>query len=193
MPFRRTIALADRMSRAVGLTAAWSIVALTAVIGFEVFSRYVFNVPHDWVFDASNLFFGSLFMLAGAYALSQDAHVRGDLMYGSLPPRGQAGLDLVLYLLFFLPGVAALSWAGYSFAADSWAIHEGSAMTADGLPQYPLKTIIPVAGTLLLIQGLAEMLRCGVCLFTGEWPKRLADAQEVDVDEIKAALEVTPL
>ncbi|CAN5431988.1 hypothetical protein BH10PSE17_BH10PSE17_23850 [soil metagenome] len=188
MPFRRTIALADRLSKAVGLTAAWCIVVLTAIICFEVFSRYVLNVPHDWVFDASNLMFGALFMLAGAYALSQDAHVRGDLMYGSLPPRGQAGLDLVLYALFFLPGVVALSWAGYAFAIDSWVIREGSAMTADGIPQYPLKTIIPIAGTLLLMQGLAEMLRCGVCLFTGAWPPRLADAQEVDVDELKATL-----
>ena len=182
------IGFVDALSTRVGRAAAWLIVVLTAVISWEVFSRYVLAAPHDWVFDASYMLFGALFMLAGAYALAQDAHVRGDFMYGAFSPRLQAGIDLALYLVFFVPGVAALVWAGYSFAADSWAIREGSPLTPDGPPQYPFKTVIPVAGALLLLQGGAEILRCLLCLRRGAWPERLSDVREVDVEQLRAKL-----
>ena len=175
-----------------GRASGWLIVALTAMICFEVYSRYVLGSPNDWVFDASYMLFGTLFMLAGAYTLAQDGHVRGDFMYGSFTPRQQAGLDLVLYLLFFMPGVAALVWAGWDFARDSWAIREGSALVPDGPPQYPFKTVIPVAGALLLLQGVAEILRCAVCLASGAWPPRRADAREVDVERLRARLQRSP-
>ncbi len=181
----------DGLSTRVGRVAAWLIVVLTAVISWEVFSRYVLASPHDWVFDASYMLYGALFMLTGAYALAQDAHVRGDFMYGAFPPRVQAGIDLALYLLFFIPGVIALVWAGYTFAADSWAIREGSPLTPDGPPQYPFKTVIPVAGALLLLQGGAEILRCILCLRRGAWPQRLSDVKEVDVESLRAKLPVT--
>lgn len=180
------IGFIDALSTRVGRAAAWLIVVLTAIISWEVFSRYVLSNPHDWVFDASYMLFGALFMLAGAYALAQDAHVRGDFMYGAFSPRLQAGIDLALYLLFFVPGVAALVWAGYTFAADSWAIHEGSPLTPDGPPVYPFKTVIPVAGALLLLQGGAEILRCVLCLRRGAWPQRLSDVKEVDVERLRA-------
>lgn len=176
----------DALSTRIGRAAAWLIVVLTVIISWEVFSRYVLSNPHDWVFDASYMLFGALFMLAGAYALAQDAHVRGDFMYGAFQPRTQAGIDLVLYLLFFVPGVVALIWAGYTFAADSWAIHEGSPLTPDGPPVYPFKTVIPVAGALLFLQGIAEILRCVLCLRSGAWPERLSDVKEVDVERLRA-------
>jgi TRAP-type mannitol/chloroaromatic compound transport system permease small subunit len=185
---KTAIGCIDALSTRVGRVAAWLIVVLTAVISWEVFSRYVLSSPHDWVFDASYMLYGALFMLAGAYALAQDAHVRGDFMYGAFSPRLQAGIDLALYLLFFLPGVVALVWAGYSFAADSWAIREGSPLTPDGPPQYPFKTMIPIAGAFLLLQGAAEILRCILCLREGAWPARLSDVREVDVASLRARL-----
>lgn len=184
----KIIHCADVLSTASGRASAWLIVVLTAVISYEVFSRYVLASPHDWVFDASYMLYGALFMMTGAYALSQNAHVRGDFMYGAFSPRLQAGIDLVLYLLFFVPGVVALVWAGYTFAAESWAIREGSPLTPDGPPQYPFKAVIPIAGALLLIQGAGEMLRCVLCLRTGAWPARMSDIKEVDVDKLRAAL-----
>lgn len=180
------IGFIDALSTRVGRASAWLIVVLTVIISWEVFSRYVLSNPHDWVFDASYMLFGALFMLAGAYALAQDAHVRGDFMYGAFKPRTQAGIDITLYILFFVPGVVALIWAGYTFAADSWAIREGSPLTPDGPPVYPFKTVIPVAGALLLLQGVAEILRCVLCLRSGAWPERLSDVKEVDVEQLRA-------
>jgi TRAP-type mannitol/chloroaromatic compound transport system permease small subunit len=127
------------------------------------------------------MFYGTLIMLAGAYALSQNAHVRGDFLYSSMKPRTQAALDLVLYIAFFLPGIAALLYAGYRFAELSWRIGEHSSIMAEGPPIYPFKTVIPIAGALILAQGLAEIVRCVICLRTGQWPSRLKDVMEMDV------------
>jgi TRAP-type mannitol/chloroaromatic compound transport system permease small subunit len=176
----------DRISTFAGQAFAWLIVALTALICFEVFSRYVLNSPNPWAFDVQIMMYGTLFMMAGAYTLSKNGHVRGDILYGFFKPRTQAFFDLLLYLVFFLPGVIALAWAGYSFAAESWAIREHSSISADGPPLYPFKTVIPIAGALLLLQGLVEILRCIVCLRDGEWPSREQDVEEVDVDKLKA-------
>jgi TRAP-type mannitol/chloroaromatic compound transport system permease small subunit len=129
-------------------------------------------------------------MTAGAYTLSKNGHVRGDVLYGFFPPRLQAGLDLALYILFFIPGVFALAWAGYNFAAESWAINEHSNVTANGPPVYPFKTVIPIAGAILLAQGLVEIVRCIVCLQTGEWPSRGEDVEEVDVAKLKEMVHV---
>jgi TRAP-type mannitol/chloroaromatic compound transport system permease small subunit len=173
---------ADRISMAVGKAFAWLIVVLMLLVVAEVFKRYALNAPTAWVFDASNMIYGTLFMMGGAYTLCQDGHVRGDFFYGSAKPRTQATLDLVLYVLFFMPGVIALTWAGWNYAADSWAIHEQT-FNADPLPLYPFKSVIPLAGLIVLLQGLAEILRCVVCLQTGEWTPRLKDADEIDVVE----------
>lgn len=182
------IRLVERLSTAAGRLSGWAILVLTVLICYEVFSRYALGSPHDWVFDTSYMLYGVLFMMAGAYALAHDAHVRGDFMYASMRPRAQAAIDLVLYAVFFLPGVAALAWSGYVFAAESWAIREGSPMTPDGPPVYPFKTIIPIAGSLLLLQGLMEMLRCVVCLVRGSWPRRSHDVEEVDIEKLRERL-----
>ena len=180
----------DKVSTRVGQAFSWFIVALTLLITWEVFSRYVLNHPHAWAFDVMIMMYGTLFMMAGAYTLAKNGHVRGDVLYGFFPARLQASLDLVLYIAFFIPGVVALAYAGYIYAGESWMIDEHSNITADGPPIYPFKTIIPVAGVLLLLQGIVEIVRCVVCLRQGEWPSREADVEEVDVDKLKEMVHV---
>jgi TRAP-type mannitol/chloroaromatic compound transport system permease small subunit len=171
---------ADRISTFVGKAFAWLIVALMLLVVAEVFKRYALNAPTAWVFDASNMLYGTLFMMGGAYTLAHDGHVRGDFLYGSWKPRNQARMDLVLYIVFFLPGIAALTWSGWTYFGDSLAIHEQT-FNADPLPVYPFKFMIPMAGGLVLMQGLSEILRCILCIKTGEWTPRLKDAEESDV------------
>ncbi len=181
----------DRVSTWIGHAFAWLILALTLQISWEVFSRYVLNAPNQWAFDLMIMMYGTVFMMAGAYTLAKNGHVRGDVLYGFFPPRLQAGLDLALYFLFFIPGVVALVWAGYTYAQESWAINETSNITANGPPLYPFKTVIPIAGVFLLAQGLVEIVRCIICLRNGEWPKREEDVEEVDVDKLKQMVNVT--
>jgi len=183
---QRLFLTVDKISTWAGKTIAWLIVVLTVMICWEVFSRYALNRPHAWVFDAQIMQYGALFMMAGAYTLAKNGHVRGDILYGFFKPRTQAFFDLVLYIVFFIPGILALAWAGYTFAGESWAINEHSSISADGPPIYPFKTILPIAGALLLLQGLVEIMRCVVCLKTGAWPLREEDVEEVDVDKLKA-------
>jgi TRAP-type mannitol/chloroaromatic compound transport system permease small subunit len=171
---------ADRISTWVGKAFSWLIVALMLLVVAEVFKRYALNAPTAWVFDASNMLYGTLFMMGGAYTLAHDGHVRGDFLYGNWSPRKQAGVDLVLYIAFFLPGIAALTWSGWTYFQDSLAIHEQT-FNADPLPVYPFKFIIPFAGALVLMQGISEIVRCVVCLKTGEWTPRIKDAEEADV------------
>jgi len=171
MKVQRFLLTADHISTWTGKATAWLILVLMSAVCIEVFKRYILNAPTAWIFDLDNMLYGTLFMMCGAYTLAQDAHVRGDFLYGSFKPRTQATLDLVLYILFFLPGVIALIYAGIDYAA----------------PVYPFKTVIPIAGVLVLIQGLAEIVRCIVCLQTGQWPDRLKDAEEIDVIEQQLA------
>ena len=187
---QRLLLSIDRISTFVGQMFSWLIVALTFMITWEVVSRYAFDNPHPWAFDVMIMMYGTVFMMAGAYTLSKNGHVRGDVLYSFFTPRWQAGVDLVLYFLFFIPGVFALAWAGYNFAGDSWAINEHSNVTADGPPVYPFKTVLPVAGAFLLLQGLVEIVRCIVCLRQGDWPSRLEDVEEVDVDKLKEMVHV---
>ncbi len=179
----------DRLSTLIGKVFAWTVVGLTVLITWEVFSRYVLNKPHAWVLDAQIMLYGTLFMTAGAYTLSKNGHVRGDVLYGFFRPRTQASVDLVLYLIFFLPGIVALTWAGWTFANDSLAIREQT-FSADALPLYPFKFIIPIAGGTLLLQGVVEIIRCLMCLRDGEWPSRDEDVEEVDVDKLKEMVHV---
>ena len=180
----------DKISTFVGKMFSWLIVTLTFLITYEVFSRYALSAPHAWAFDAMIMMYGTLFMMAGAYTLSKNGHVRGDVLYGFFPPRMQAAIDLTLYIVFFLPGVTALCWAGYKYAGESWAINEHSNITAEGPAIYPFKTVIPVAGFFLLVQGFVEMIRCIRCLKDGHWPSRQEDVEEVDVDKLKELVHV---
>jgi TRAP-type mannitol/chloroaromatic compound transport system permease small subunit len=177
----------DGISTWVGKAAAWLIMVLMIVVCVEVFKRYIMNMPTAFIFDITNMLYGTLFMLCGAYTLAQNAHVRGDFLYSSMKPRTQAALDLVLYLVFFVPGIAALIYAGADYAGDSWRIAEHSNVTSNGPPVYHFKTVIPIAGALVMLQGFAEILRAIVCLKTGEWPSRLHDVAETDVIEEQLA------
>jgi len=187
---QKVLLFIDKVSTWVGQACSWFIVALTLLIAWEVYSRYVLSNPHAWAFDVMIMFYGTLFMMAGAYTLSKNGHVRGDVLYGFFPPRLQASLDLTLYIAFFIPGVVALAYAGYIYAGESWAINEHSNITAEGPPIYPFKTIIPVAGAFLLVQGLVEIVRCVLCLKLGVWPSREEDVEEVDVDKLKKMVHV---
>jgi len=187
MNVQRFLYAIDEISTWVGKTVAWLIIALMLVVCAEVFKRYLLNAPTAWIFDAENMLYGTFFMLAGAYTLAQNAHVRGDFLYSSMRPRTQASLDLVLYVVFFIPGIAALIYAGYYYAADSWRIAEHSTVTAEGPPVYQFKAMIPLAGALVMFQGIAEIVRCIVCIKTGQWPSRLKDVAEIDVVEEQLA------
>ncbi len=180
----------DKISTVVGQAFSWLIVTLTFMISWEVFSRYVLDHPHAWAFDAMIQQYGTLFMMAGAYTLAKNGHVRGDVLYSFFRPRTQATVDLVLFVLFFLPGVFALTWAGYFYAAESWSMNEHSNITADGPAIYPFKMMLPLAGGILLLQGIVEIIRCAICIRQGDWPSRAEDVEEVDVDKLKAMVHV---
>ena len=180
----------DKISTVVGQAFSWLIVVLTLMITWEVFSRYALDNPHSWAFDVMIILYGTLFMMAGAYTLAKAGHVRGDVLYGFFEPRTQATIDLILFVLFFIPGVFALTYAGYFFAAESWAVNEHSSITASGPPIYPFKTILPLAGAFLLLQGLVEIVRCVICIQQGVWPSREHDVEEVDVGKLKEMVHV---
>lgn len=181
----------DKLSTFVGHGFSWLIVLLTLLVTKEVVWRYGFDAPTAWAFDGMTMLYGTLFMMAGAYTLAKNGHVRGDVLYGFFQPRAQAILDLILYLLFFIPGVIALTYAGYYYAADSWRINEHSNVTADGPPIYPFKSVIPLAGAFLLLQGMVEIVRCAICIRQGEWPSREEDVEEVDVEKLKEMVHAT--
>lgn len=184
---QRFLLFADHVSTWAGKAFSWLILVLTAAVCIEVVKRYALNAPTAWSFDADYMLYGVLFMMCGAYTLAQDGHVRGDFLYSSMKPRLQASLDLALYLVFFIPGIAALVYSGVDYAHDSWVIREHVSDTANGPAVYPFKAAIPIAGALVLLQGVAEIVRCILCLRNGEWPARLKDAEEIDVVEEQLA------
>ncbi len=176
----RILLFVDGISTWVGKTFAWCILLLTFTTSYEVFARYMFGAPTDWAFDASYMLYGTLFMMAGAYTLSRNGHVRGDFLYRSWRPRAQATSDLILYVLFFFPGMFAFVYSGYGFAKLSYMMNEHSAASPDGPIVWPFKWLIPIVGCLMVLQGIVEVIRCIICIRTGEWPKRLHDVEETE-------------
>lgn len=170
----------DSLSTWVGKSFAWLILVLTLAMTYEVFVRYALNAPTSWAFDFSYITYGALFLMSGAYTLSRNAHVRGDFLYRQWQPRTQAKIDLTLYFLFFLPGVMALVYSGWFYAAFSIRFKEVSIFSPAGVPVFPLKTLIPLAGAFLLLQGIAEIIRCIICIREGQWPQRLHDVEEME-------------
>jgi TRAP-type mannitol/chloroaromatic compound transport system permease small subunit len=177
----RFILNVDRLSKAIGHAFAWCIIILTFGTTYEVFVRYVLRDPTSWAFDMSYIMYGGLFLMAGAYALSRNAHVRGDVFYRLWPVRMQATVELVLYFIFFFPGVLALMYAGWGYGHESWRIQEVSVNSPVGVPIWQLKLMIPFAAFFLALQGVAEVLRCVVCLRKGAWPARLHDVEELEI------------
>jgi TRAP-type mannitol/chloroaromatic compound transport system permease small subunit len=174
------IRFADAISAWVAKAFAWCLMVMVLGVTYEVFVRYVVKRPTVWAFDMSFMMYGTMFMLAGAYTLSRDAHVRADILYRLLPPRRQAALELVLYFLFFFPGILALVFAGAKYAARSWRYQEVSINSPAGMPIYQFKTVIAIAGVLLVIQGIAQVMRCIICLRTGAWPAPPHDVEELE-------------
>jgi len=170
----------DSLSTWIGKAFAWLILILTLAMTYEVFVRYALNAPTTWAFDFSYITYGALFLMAGAYTLSRNAHVRGDFLYRAWSPRRQATMDLALYVVFFLPGICALVYSGWGYAMISVRFREVSIFSPAGIPVFPLKCLIPVAGLILLIQGIAEIIRCILCIRLGAWPQRLHDVEEME-------------
>jgi TRAP-type mannitol/chloroaromatic compound transport system permease small subunit len=176
----RFLLFIDSLSTWVGKAFAWLILVLTFGVSYEVFVRYVLRAPTTWAFDISYITYGALFLMAGAYTLARNGHVRGDVMYRFWRPRVQAGMDLALYIVFFLPAVLAFIYSGWNYAAMSIRFKEVSIFSPAGVPVFPLKALIPVTGVLLLLQGIAEIIRCVLCLRSGRWPQRLHDVEETE-------------
>ncbi|MGH7403191.1 MAG: TRAP transporter small permease subunit, partial [Candidatus Rokuibacteriota bacterium] len=170
----------DSLSAWVGKAFAWLILVLTFSVSYEVFVRYVLTAPTTWAFDISYITYGALFLMAGAYTLSRNGHVRADVVYRFWRPRAQAAMDLALYILFFLPAVVAFMYAGWGYAMTSIQFREVSIFSPAGIPVFPLKTLIPVTGVFLLLQGVAEIIRCVLCIRANQWPQRLHDVEETE-------------
>jgi TRAP-type mannitol/chloroaromatic compound transport system permease small subunit len=175
------IRVIDIFSKRIGQAFAWCVLVLTASTCFEVFMRYVLNNPTAWAFDMSYMMYGALFMMAGAYTLSRGAHVRGDFIYRKWAPRTQARVDIVLYAIFYFPGVLAMVFTGAGYGFEAMRIQEASVNSPAGVPVWPLKMLIFVGGLTLLAAGVAEVLRCFVCLRDGRWPPRAGDIEELEV------------
>lgn len=174
------IQIADSISAWFGKAFAWCILIMTFGVGYEVFVRYVLGSPTSWAFDLSYIMYGSLFMMGGAYTLARDGHVRGDFLYRLWRPQTQAKVELVLYFLFFFPGILAFIVAGWKYASRSWRYHEVSVMSPANVPIFQFKTIIVAAGVLLLIQGIAQVCRCIICIRSGSWPEHAEDVEELE-------------
>lgn len=177
----------DRISAWVGKAFAWCILIMTFGVSYEVFVRYVLRSPTSWAFDLSYMMYGTLFMMAGAYTLSRDGHVRGDVLFRLWPKRMQATIELVLYFLFFFPGIAALIYAGIDYASESWSYREVSIFSPAGMPIYQFKTVVPIAAFFLFLQGVAQVIRCIYCIRNGEWPAQLHDVEEMETALIHQA------
>ena len=174
------IEVADAISAWFGKAFAWCILIMALGVGYEVFVRYVLRSPTSWAFDLSYMIYGALFMMGGAYALARDSHVRADFLYRLWRPRTQARVELVLYFLFFFPGILALIVSGWKYAGRSWRYLEVSVMSPANVPIFQFKAVIVAAGILLLIQGIAQVLRCIVCMRTGAWPEHAEDVEELE-------------
>ena len=170
----------DSLSTWVGKAFAWLILVLTFGVSYEVFVRYALRAPTTWAFDMSYITYGAMFLMAGAYTLSRNGHVRSDMVYRYWRPRVQASVDLALYIVFFLPAVGAWIYSGWAYASLAVRFREVSIFSPAGVPVFPLKALIPVTGVLLLLQGIAEIIRCVLCIRSGRWPQRLHDVEETE-------------
>ena len=176
----RFLLFVDSLSTWVGKAFGWLILVLTFGVSYEVFVRYVLGAPTTWAFDVSYITYGALFLMAGAYTLARNGHVRGDVLYRFWRPRVQATMDLTLYIVFFLPAVLAFIYSGWGYAKTSIQFREVSIFSPAGVPVFPLKALIPLTGGFLLLQGIAEIIRCVLCIRSGEWPQRLHDVEETE-------------
>jgi TRAP-type mannitol/chloroaromatic compound transport system permease small subunit len=183
----RLIYAIDQLSKTVGHAFAWCIIILMLGTSYEVFVRYALNAPTSWAFDFSYIMYGALFYMAGAYTLSRGGHVRADMFYRLWRPRTQASVELALYVVFFFPGIIAMIGSGWVYGTESMKIFEKSINSPVGIPVWQIKMLIPVGATLIGLQGLAEVMRCALCLRDGQWPPRLHDVEELQKQLLEEA------
>lgn len=179
-PVQAVLLLVDRVNTFIGQVFSWLIVVLTLAVCYEVVARYVFRAPTSWAYDVSYMLYGTLFMMAGAYTLARNGHVRGDFLYRSWSSRGQATSDLILYFVFYFPGILALVYSGWDYFRLAYLLNERSYSSPDGPIIWPFKGVIPIVGVLMLFQGMVEVIRCIKTIKTGEWPQRLHDVEELE-------------
>jgi TRAP-type mannitol/chloroaromatic compound transport system permease small subunit len=177
---RAYINFADQFVVWVGRSFAWGIFILTAAVMYEVIMRYFFNAPTLWAFDFTIQMYGAVFLMGGTSAMSTKTHVKADMYYNKLSEKGQAILDLILFICFYAPGVFALTYAGYFYAKKAWIVHETSWNSPAQIQIYFSKSLIPIAGLLLIIIGISEIFRCIICIKTGKWPERIDDVEETE-------------
>jgi len=177
---RSFISFADHLSTSIGKAFSWCIVILMGGTVYEVIMAYVFNAPTLWNFDFSMQMYGAILMMSGAYCLATESHVRGDVIYRLFKPKTQGWIDLVLYFIFFFPGVLALTFYGFDYAALAWKIKETSWSSPAQIQIYMVKAMIPAAGVTLTIQGISEVFRSIICIQTGHWPARMVVAEETE-------------
>ena len=189
VPMRAYIKFADTLSTSIGKAFSWCIVILMGGTCYEVTMAYIFNKPTLWNFDFSMQMYGAILMMSGAYCLATESHVRGDVIYRLFKPKTQGCIDLVLYFIFFFPGVIALAFYGADYAALAWKIKETSWSSPAQIQIYMAKSLIPAAGILLIIQGVAEVLRSVICIRTGHWPSRMVVAEETEKILMRTAQE----
>ena len=177
---QRVIFAIDQLNKTIGHAFAWCIIIVTFGTCYEVFVRYVLDDPTSWAFDLSYLMYAGVFYMGGAYTLSRGGHVRADMFYRLWPERTQASVELVLYVVFFFPGILALVYAGWGYGIESLRLREVSVNSPAGVPIWPLKMMIPIGAGLMVLQGLAEVLRCAQCLRDGHWTARMHDVEELE-------------
>ena len=180
----------DRLSAWTGKAISWLVLVSTLLISYDIAMRYLSKplgdpihaiwFTYNYSYDMAYYLYAILFMIGGAYALSRSQHVRGDIFYKNWPVKVQGAVDLVLYIFAFYPGIIAMVSVGAQWAAYSWSIQERSFTSGSAPPLYPLKMVVPIAGALMAIQGIAEVIRAYQALRTGVWPPRLADVEETE-------------
>jgi TRAP-type mannitol/chloroaromatic compound transport system permease small subunit len=156
----RLVAAIDASSTATGWLAGWLILPMTLAVFYEVVARYAFNAPTIWAYDVTYMLYGAQFMLAAAYTLLKGGHIRTDVFYERWSPRRRAIVDMICYLLFFFPGLAFILYASGVEAWHAWRVGERSDWTPWRPILYPLKAMIPLSTLLLILQGVAEVIRC---------------------------------
>lgn len=143
----------DLLNRLIGRSCSFLIVILTVLVVIEVFLRHVMGRPTIWNFEITKMVFGFYFMILGGYTLLKNSHVSVDVVYETLSEKKRRILDLISYVVFFFPFCTVLLIEGTRFAAKSWIDNETS-WSVFAPPLYPIKTVIPIAVLLILLQGI---------------------------------------
>jgi TRAP-type mannitol/chloroaromatic compound transport system permease small subunit len=176
-PIDRIIQVIDRVSLWSGKAISWLIIPMIGVLVWEVFIRYI-DRPTLWAVDIATMVYGTHFFIAGAMTLYLGKHIRTDFFYGKWSPKTQAWVDVICYVFLFLPGMVLFVWLSWDFFAESWDLKE-KLMTTWRPPAYFYKLVIPVSASLILLQGISEILKSVKLILTGKDERKLAAPTEI--------------